>query len=31
MDFDPHEQLAALVCIGAVGLVLLWALLLFIN
>ena len=31
MDFDPHERLAALVCIGAVGLVLLWAILLFIN
>ena len=30
MDFDPHERFAALVCISAVGLVLLWALLLFI-
>jgi len=31
MDFDPHERFAALVCIGATGLVLLWALLLFIS
>ena len=25
MEFDPHERLAALVCIGAVGLVFFWA------
>ena len=31
MDFDPDERFAALICIAAVGLVLLWAILLFIS